>query len=101
MRCYARLPHSFLRPTLGWCAAPECLTQDGGAGMHAQDKGTWVWHYEENEMPYELHSLFRLRVKDVKFHKPPNAQELSESRDTEGALGSKENPFVPMQVPSS
>ena len=49
-------------------------------------------------MPYELQSLFRLRVKDVKFHKPPNAQELSESRDTEGALGSKENPFVPMQV---
>ena len=63
-------------------------------------RGLWVWQYEGCDMPFELAGLIRLRVKDVRFSKPPSAQQLREAKGGEGALGTKDNPFAPMQVGS-
>lgn len=66
-----------------------------------QARGLWVWHYAEAEMVYELQGAVRLRVKDVRFPQPPPAAALREAaRSAEGppVLGTKDNPFAPMQA---
>ena len=83
----------------GWHALACCMTRPHQSKLRiAQGRGLWVWQYEGCDMPFELAGLIRLRVKDVRFHKPPSAQQLREGKGAEGALGSKDNPFAPMQV---
>lgn len=64
-----------------------------------QADSLWFWKFEESQMWIELEDAIRLRVKDVKFRKPPNAEQLRSAAEAGGdMLGTAANPFAPMQV---
>ena len=46
----------------------------------------------------DLEEVVRFRVKAIKFHATPTATERASTTGDRPAIGSKENPYVPMQV---
>ncbi|PRW57257.1 DNA-directed RNA polymerase III subunit RPC8 [Chlorella sorokiniana] len=65
---------------------------------HAQDEA-WLWKVEGQDLFFEKGLPLRFKVQSVRFHAPPTLAEQQEQAEKEEPVrGSKERPYVPMEV---